>query len=143
MASLWSVFPLFELADAVAIAAPTAANKATVEAMGKGAESYLDPNTGPPAFVTYPGITDPKRHVYFDDNGWFEIAFLDAYQATRDPRFLHDAETAYAFIAERGWDRTAAASGGRPSTVTSPPSRWPPRSGAAFASTRSRSSRGT
>jgi hypothetical protein len=104
LASLWSVFPLFELADGVAIAAPTPANKAAVEAIGKGAEGYLDPNTGPPAFTTYPGNVDPKQHVYFDDNGWFEIAFLDAYQATGDARFLHDAETAYDFIADKGWN---------------------------------------
>jgi hypothetical protein len=104
LASLWSVFPLFELVDAVAIASPTASNKARVEAFGKGAEAYLDPNTSPPAFVTYPGITQPNRHVFFDDNGWFELAFLDAYQATGDKRFLRDAEDAYTFIAERGWN---------------------------------------
>jgi hypothetical protein len=104
LASLWAVFPLFELADAVAIASPTAANKARVEAFGKGAEAYLDPYTDPPAFVTYPGITQPNRHVFFDDNGWFELAFLDAYQATGDKQFLHDAEEAYTFIAERGWN---------------------------------------
>jgi hypothetical protein len=104
LASLWSVFPLFELVDAVAIASPTAAHKAAVEALGKGAETYLDPNTDPPAFTTYPDTTNPAQHVYFDDNGWFEIAFLDAYQATGDQRFLHDAEVAYKFIAERGWN---------------------------------------
>lgn len=104
LASLWSLFPLFELVDAVAIAAPTQAHKAAVEALGKGAETYLDPNTDPPAFTTYPGMTNPAQHVYFDDNGWFEIAFLDAYQATDDRRFLRDAEEAYTFIAEKGWN---------------------------------------
>jgi hypothetical protein len=104
LASLWAVFPLFEAVDAVAIASPTAAHKAEVEAVGKGAEGYVDPDTDPPAFTTYPGVTNPAQHVYFDDNGWFEIAFLDAYQATGDQRFLHDAEEAYTFIAEKGWD---------------------------------------
>jgi uncharacterized protein YyaL (SSP411 family) len=104
LASLWAVFPLFEAVDAVAIASPTAAHKADVEAVGKGAEAYLDPNTDPPAFTTYPGLTNPAQHVYFDDDGWFELAFLDAYQATGDQRFLHDSEEAYAFIAEKGWD---------------------------------------
>jgi hypothetical protein len=104
LASLWAVFPLFELADAVAIASPTGANKLNVEEIGKGAESYLDPDTIPPAFTTYPGVTDPNRHVYFDDNGWFEIAFLDAYQATGDDRFLQDAEIAYNYIAQNGWN---------------------------------------
>jgi hypothetical protein len=42
--------------------------------------------------------------VFFDDNGWFEIAFLDAYQATGDQRFLHDAEEAYTVIARDGWN---------------------------------------
>jgi len=104
LASLWAVFPLFELGDAIAIADPTAAHKADVEALGLGAEHYLDPNLKPPAYVTYPGITNPREHAYFDDDGWFEIAFLDAYQATGDPRFLHDAEQAWRFIAEKGWN---------------------------------------
>jgi uncharacterized protein YyaL (SSP411 family) len=104
LASLWDVFPLFELVDAIAIASPTAAHKAEVEAVGKGAEAYLDQSTDPPAFTTYPGVTNPAQHVYFDDNGWFETAFLDAYQATGDRRFLHDAEEAYTFIAEKGWN---------------------------------------
>jgi hypothetical protein len=44
LASLWAVFPLFELVDAVAIASPSAAHKAAVEAIGRGAEAYLDPD---------------------------------------------------------------------------------------------------
>jgi len=105
LASLWAVFPLFELVDAVAIASPTAAHRAGVEEVGKGAEAYLDPNTDPPGFTTYPGLTNPAQHEYFDDDGWFEIAFLDAYQATGDRRFLRDAEQAYTFIAQKGWNR--------------------------------------
>jgi hypothetical protein len=104
LASLWAVFPLFELVDAVAIASPTPAHEAAVETIARGAEAYLDPYTGPPSFTTYPGLTNPAQHVYFDDDGWFEIAFLDAYRATGERRFLRDAEEAYRFIAEKGWD---------------------------------------
>jgi hypothetical protein len=104
LASLWAAFPLIELGDAIAIADPTPAHKADVEALGRGAERYLDPNLRPPGYTTYRGITNPREHTYFDDNGWFEIAFLDAYQATGDPRFLHDSEQAWRFIAEKGWN---------------------------------------
>jgi hypothetical protein len=52
----------------------------------------------------YPGIRDPREHTYFDDNGWWELAYLDAYRATGDTRDLHDAELAFRFIAVSGWD---------------------------------------
>ena len=48
------------------------------------------------------GSPTRSAHVYFDDNGWFEIAFLDAYQATRRPALpprRRDVRTR--FIAER------------------------------------------
>jgi len=105
LASLWSAFPLFEALDAVAIADPTAANRDAVRSFVAGAERYYNPNLIPVgAYSPYPGFQDPRQHTYFDDNGWWELAFLDAYRATGDRRDLADAERAFRFIAVSGWD---------------------------------------
>ncbi len=105
LASLWSVFPLFEALDAVAIADPTASNKDAVRTFARGAERYFNPNVAPGgAFDPYPGMRNPLQHTYFDDNGWFELAYLDAYAATGDRTDLTEAERAFRFIAVAGWD---------------------------------------
>jgi hypothetical protein len=105
LARLWAAFPLFEAVDAVAIADPTPANKAAVQTFALGAEKYYNPAIKPVGgYDWYPGIRNPKEHTYFDDNGWWELAYLDAYRATGDTRDLHDAELAFRFIAVSGWD---------------------------------------
>jgi hypothetical protein len=104
LATLWDAFPLFEAIDAVAIADPTAANRAAVEDFGTGAERYWDPNVKPfGAYVWYPDPAVTRAFAFFDDNGWFGIAFFDAYTATGDPRFLRDAIRAFKFIDVAGW----------------------------------------
>jgi Glycosyl hydrolase family 76 len=105
LARLWAAFPLFEAIDAVAIADPTPANKAAVQTFALGAEKYFNPTIKPVGgYDWYPGIRNPKEHTYFDDNGWWELAYLDAYRATGDAVDLHDAELAFRFIAVSGWD---------------------------------------
>jgi hypothetical protein len=105
LARLWAAFPLFEALDAVAIADPTTANKAAVRSFALGAEKYYNPAIEPVGgYDWYPSIRNPKEHSYFDDNGWWELAYLDAYRATGDARDLHDAELAFRFIAVSGWD---------------------------------------
>ncbi len=105
LAHLWSAFPLFEALDAVALADPTAANRNAVTTFARGAERYYDPNLSPVGgFTWYPGMTNPRQHAFFDDNGWWEMSYLDAYRATGDPRDLVDAERGFRFIEEAGWD---------------------------------------
>jgi len=105
LARLWAAFPLFEALDAVALADPSAANRAAVTSFARGAERYFDPNLQPVGGYTwYPGTTNPREHAYFDDNGWWELSYLDAYRVTGDPGDLADAEKAFRFIAEAGWD---------------------------------------
>jgi hypothetical protein len=105
LAHLWSAFPLFEALDAVALADPTPANRNTVETFARGAEDYFDPNLKPVGGYTwYPDITNPLQHAFFDDNGWWEMSYLDAYRATDDPQDLADAERAFRFIEQAGWD---------------------------------------
>src|SRR5438477_9261111 len=70
-----------------------------------GAESYWDPAMH--AFAPYPGDRG-RANTWFDDNSWWGIAFVDAYRALHKPRLLRVAQSAFDFVARRGWD----ASGG-------------------------------
>jgi Glycosyl hydrolase family 76 len=104
LATIWGAVPLFEALDAVAIAAPSFAHRAAVVAFADGAERYYDAGLRPtPGFVPYPGDRG-LAETWFDDNGWWGIAFVDAFRATGRARYLHDAERAFTFIAAQGWD---------------------------------------
>jgi hypothetical protein len=105
LATIWDATPLFEALDAVEIAAPSSAHRAAVAAFAKGAERYYDASLRPsPGFAPYPNDRGQTR-VWFDDNGWWGLAFLDAYKATGTVRYLRDAQRAFAFIAGQGWNR--------------------------------------
>jgi hypothetical protein len=107
---LWSAFPLFEALNAIAIADPTPAHRAAVHAFARKAEQYWNPNVPPRgAFAYYIHTRIGSTDTFFDDNGWWAIAFLDAYRATGDRRYLRDADKALRFILDTGWDQ---ASGG-------------------------------
>ena len=43
---------------------------------------------------------------YYDDNAWLVIAFLEAYETNRDPRYLQRADETLKFILS-GWDEEA------------------------------------
>ena len=105
LARLWAAFPLFEAVDAIAIADPTPAHRDAVTRFALDAERYFNSALRPVGgYAWYPGIDNPREHTYFDDNGWFELAYLDAYRATGDTRDLRDAERAFRFIRVSGWD---------------------------------------
>jgi uncharacterized protein YyaL (SSP411 family) len=105
LATLWSAYGLFEATNAVAIADPTAANKRAVTAFASYAEKYWDPNIGKTgAYVYYPTVTDAGWDAYMDDNAWWGLAFLDAYRATGNTRWVGDARRALAFMDRYGWD---------------------------------------
>ena len=107
LATIWGSVPLFEALDAVDIAAPNAAHRAALAAFAAGAERYFDATLRPtPGFAPYPGDRGQVR-TWFDDNGWWGLAFMDAYRATGSTRYLHDAQRAFAFIAAQGWDARA------------------------------------
>ncbi|MEA2422233.1 MAG: hypothetical protein QOF55_1332 [Thermoleophilaceae bacterium] len=103
-ASLWGVVHLFEAKDALAIAHPTPGRIAAVRAFARGAERYWNPNLRPvPGYAPHPGIHGARSHTWYDDNGWWGIAFYDAYRATGDARYLASAKRALLFI-DSGWD---------------------------------------
>jgi hypothetical protein len=109
LATIWDATPLFEALDAIDIAAPSIAHRAAVVAFARGAERYWDATLKPvPGFAPYPGDRG-QTVTWFDDNGWWGLAFLDAYRATHISSYVREAERAFTFIADAGWN---AAGGG-------------------------------
>jgi uncharacterized protein YyaL (SSP411 family) len=107
LATIWGAVPLFESLDAIALAAPTRANKAAVTRFAKGAERYFDRDLAPHGgYAPYPGDRGPAE-AWFDDNGWWGLAFFNAYRATGQRRFLADAQRALDYVAAAGWDPAA------------------------------------
>ena len=106
LATIWDIVPLFQSLDAIAIAQPTAANRRAVSRFAAGAQRYLNRGLRPvPGYSPYPGDREADTQTWFDDNGWWGLAFMNAYRATGTRRWLTDAERALAYIAAVGWDR--------------------------------------
>jgi Glycosyl hydrolase family 76 len=105
LATIWDSVPLFESLDAIAIADPTPANRRALVKFAAGAERYLNRGLRPlPGYSPYPGDREANTETWFDDNGWWGIAFMQAYRATGNRRYLADAERALRYIAAVGWD---------------------------------------
>jgi uncharacterized protein YyaL (SSP411 family) len=109
VASTWSAYPFLELVAAVAIAHPTKANKAFADKTFKQAEGYWDPTLGANGSGGVSWLYGLRNtgNAYFDDTGWWGVAYLDAYRATGNKRWLWDAGRALNFIDQFGWDRTS------------------------------------
>lgn len=110
LAPIWDVFPLWKTVSDIALADPNGSHRQAVDRFANYAETYWDPNLRPgPGYIPYPnsgpGAHRPNIKAYFDDNGWWGLAFLDAYQAVGSRRYLRDSERAFGFIARFGWDR--------------------------------------
>jgi hypothetical protein len=105
LATIWDIVPLFESLDAITIAQPSAANLHALARFAAGAERYLNRGLRPlPGFSPYPGDREANTETWFDDNGWWGIAFVEAYRATGTHRYLADAERALRYVAAAGWD---------------------------------------
>jgi len=111
--SLWGAVPLFEALNGIELAAPSPRHRHQLSKFAWGAQRYLNPALEPvPGFGPRPGQDDPFKTTWFDDNGWWGLAFVDAYQVTGNPQWLTDAEIAQNFISVSGWDTTPGRPGG-------------------------------
>jgi hypothetical protein len=106
--TIWGEVPMFETADALELAQPSGSHRRLVERFGLASERYWDSGLG--GYAPYPGDREAKVQAFFDDNGWLGIAFVEAYLANHEQRWLRDAKRAFNFIARAGWD--AAGGGG-------------------------------
>jgi Glycosyl hydrolase family 76 len=105
LATIWDIVPLFESLDAIAIADPSTTHRQAVASFARGAERYLNRGLRPvPGYSPYPGDREADTETWFDDNGWWGLAFVEAYSATGAHRYLTDAEIALRYIARAGWD---------------------------------------
>ncbi|HEX5247730.1 MAG TPA: glycoside hydrolase family 76 protein [Gaiellaceae bacterium] len=104
VASVWSSYPMMELVAAVAIADPTPANVDLVNTTFKAAEGFWDPTINGTGGIAWQWGLSPSGNAYFDDAGWWGIAYLDAYRATGKTRWLWDAGRVLAYIDRYGWD---------------------------------------
>jgi len=105
LATIWDSVPLFESLDAIEIAEPSAANRRALTRFAAGAERYLNRGLRPlPGYSPYQGDREANTETWFDDNGWWGIAFVEAYHATGNARYLADAERALRYVASAGWD---------------------------------------
>ena len=110
LATVWSIVPLFEAVDGVAIGSPTAAHVQRVRTFANFAEHYWNNNIPPSgAYAPYPGdgYGERTQTIWFDDNSWWGLGFVDAYRATHDKRYLTDAARASRFVNANGWDGQA------------------------------------
>ena len=107
VATVWGVVHVFDALDALAIAHPTHRWRLAVRRFAAVAEHYWSRNVHPHGAYTA-ALAGPHgdgaNYAFYDDNGWLGLAFVDAYRATRNRRYLGDAERALRFIDEDGWD---------------------------------------
>src|ERR687883_1495181 len=102
VATVWGVVHLFDAVSALAVADRSGANRRAVRPFALLMERYWSRNVRPHGAYTA-ARGSGANYAFFDDNGWLGLAFVDAYRATRNRRFLRDAARALRFIDEEGW----------------------------------------
>jgi hypothetical protein len=104
LATNWGIVHLFDATSALAIADPTPAHRAAVRRFAGGAERYWNPDLRPvPGYGPSVDNRGSRHRSWYDDEGWWGIAFYDAFRATGDRSYLASASRALAFL-DSGWD---------------------------------------
>jgi uncharacterized protein YyaL (SSP411 family) len=103
LATNWGIVHLFGATSALAIADPTPAHRAAVRAFAAGAERYWNPDLPVPGYGPSVDNRGATHRTWYDDEGWWGIAFYDAFRATGDRRYLASASRALTFL-DSGWD---------------------------------------
>jgi hypothetical protein len=107
VATVWGIVHVFDATSALAIAHPGRKWRLKVRRFAAVAERYWSHNVHPHGAYTAQ-LAGPdgngENFAFYDDNGWLGLAFVDAYRATRNKRYLRDADRALRFIDEDGWD---------------------------------------
>jgi hypothetical protein len=112
-ASLWQTVPIFEALAGLQRAQPSNRHLGQLSWFAENAERFLNSSLEPvPGFGNKPDQEGAAKTAWFDDNGWWGLAYLDAYQVTGNPEWLTDAEIAQNFISVSGWDSTPGRPGG-------------------------------
>jgi Glycosyl hydrolase family 76 len=106
--TIWGDVRMFESVDALELTAPSPARRAEVDRFGHASERYWNPYLN--GYAPYPDDRYRGAEAWFDDNGWLGVAFVEAYKATGERRYLRDAQRAFNFATSQGWD--AAGGGG-------------------------------
>lgn len=105
--SIWDTEQLFQAYAALDRAEPTTRHRnMLIWFAAKSEEGYYNPTLGGGigGFSTGFGRHGEQGQQWFDDNGWLGLSFMDAYRQTHMQRFLTDAERAYRYLFQVGWD---------------------------------------
>jgi hypothetical protein len=105
--SIWDTEQLFQAYVALDVAEPTTRHRnMLIWFAAKSEEGYYNPTLGDGigGFSTGFGRHGEQGQQWFDDNGWLGLSFVDAYRQTHLKRFLTDAERAFRYMYDVGWD---------------------------------------
>jgi hypothetical protein len=108
--SIWDTQQLFQAYVALEKAAPSVRHRNMLLWFAAKSElGYYNPTLGGGigGFSTGFGHHGEQGQQWFDDNGWLGLSFLDAYRGTHQKRFLRDAEIAFRYLFQVGWDPIA------------------------------------
>jgi predicted alpha-1,6-mannanase (GH76 family) len=73
-----------------------------------------DDTWNPVLLNTFTAAQKTRRNFindYFDDDSWWALAWIDAWDATRNPAYLSMAETIFRSLLANGWDTTTCGGG--------------------------------